>query len=74
MAKRILVVDDEKNQREILETIRMTEMEHLDIRTVTMGINLSDCASRSSRAVIHRCSTARTAHSEPPTAITGLIR
>ncbi|HZS44647.1 MAG TPA: PFL family protein [Blastocatellia bacterium] len=31
-------------QREILETIRMTEMEHLDIRTVTMGINLRDCA------------------------------
>src|SRR5215471_16604636 len=31
-------------QHEILETIRMTEMEHLDIRTVTMGINLRDCA------------------------------
>lgn len=31
-------------QREIIETIRMTEMEHLDIRTVTMGINLRDCA------------------------------
>ncbi len=35
-------------QSEILETIRMTEMEHLDIRTVTLGINLGDCASRSS--------------------------
>lgn len=35
-------------QSEILETIRMTEMEHLDIRTVTLGINLADCASRSS--------------------------
>jgi uncharacterized protein (UPF0210 family) len=31
-------------QHEIIETIRMTEMEHLDIRTVTMGINLQDCA------------------------------
>src|SRR5207247_7475658 len=31
-------------QHEIIETIRMTEMEHLDIRTVTMGINLKDCA------------------------------
>lgn len=28
---------------EILETIRMTEVEHFDIRTVTMGISLLDC-------------------------------
>jgi uncharacterized protein (UPF0210 family) len=38
----------EFTQREILETIRMTEMENLDIRTVTLGVNLADCASRSS--------------------------
>jgi uncharacterized protein (UPF0210 family) len=30
-------------RREILETLRMTELEHFDIRTVTMGINLLDC-------------------------------
>ncbi len=31
---------------EILETLRMIQAEHLDIRTVTMGINLKGCASR----------------------------
>jgi uncharacterized protein (UPF0210 family) len=32
---------------DILETIKMIEEEHLDIRTVTMGISLRDCASDS---------------------------
>src|SRR5256884_6579255 len=32
-------------QAEILQTIAMTEMEHLDIRTVTLGLSLRDCAS-----------------------------
>ncbi len=32
---------------EILETIRMTEVEHFDIRTLTLGISLRDCASHS---------------------------
>lgn len=35
---------------EILETIQMVRMEHLDIRTVTMGISLRDCADRDIRA------------------------
>ncbi|MDT7604458.1 MAG: uncharacterized protein QOF61_2455 [Acidobacteriota bacterium] len=35
----------EYTQAEILQTVRMTEMEHLDVRTVTLGINLRDCAS-----------------------------
>ena len=30
---------------EIIETIHMTEVEHLDIRTVTMGISLRDCSN-----------------------------
>ncbi|MEW6381774.1 MAG: PFL family protein [bacterium] len=32
------------NQSEIVETIRMIESEKLDIRTITMGISLKDCA------------------------------
>ena len=32
------------NQKDILETIKMISEEHLDIRTVTMGISLIDCA------------------------------
>ncbi len=31
------------NFEEILETIKMTEIEHFDIRTVTLGISLRDC-------------------------------
>ncbi|WP_456472309.1 DUF711 family protein [Methanocaldococcus sp.] len=30
---------------EILETIKMIKMENLDIRTVTLGVNLKDCVS-----------------------------
>ena len=31
------------NTNDILETISMIEQEHLDIRTVTIGISLLDC-------------------------------
>ena len=31
------------NRKEILETIHMIENEHLDVRTITMGISLFDC-------------------------------
>jgi uncharacterized protein (UPF0210 family) len=29
---------------EILQTIEMIDQQHLDIRTITMGISLRDCA------------------------------
>lgn len=37
----------EYTQAEILQTVRMTEIEHLDIRTVTLGLSLRDCATDS---------------------------
>jgi len=37
----------EYTQNEILQTLRMTEMEHLDIRTVTLGLSLRDCSADS---------------------------
>ena len=33
----------EYSQAEILQTVAMTEMEHLDVRTVTLGLSLRDC-------------------------------
>lgn len=35
------------NQREILETVQMIGEHHLDVRTITMGLNLLDCVSPS---------------------------
>jgi uncharacterized protein (UPF0210 family) len=32
------------NKNEILQTIEMIDQQHLDIRTITMGISLMDCA------------------------------
>ena len=37
----------EYSQAEILQTVAMTEMEHLDVRTVTLGLSLRDCATDS---------------------------
>lgn len=31
------------NKNDVLETIHMIEREHLDIRTITMGISLLSC-------------------------------
>ena len=35
------------SQKEILSTIDMIDHQHLDVRTITMGISLLDCASDS---------------------------
>jgi uncharacterized protein (UPF0210 family) len=44
----------EYTQAEILQTVRMTEMEHLDIRTVTLGLSLRDCARDSIEGTAER--------------------
>lgn len=43
-----------QNQREILETVRMIEQQHLDIRTITMGISLYDCADADPKAACRK--------------------
>jgi len=39
---------------EILETLRMLELENLDVRTVTLGINILDCRGESFASTIER--------------------
>ncbi|MBQ9663183.1 MAG: PFL family protein [Oscillospiraceae bacterium] len=39
------------NSSEILQTIQMIDQQHLDVRTVTMGVSLLDCADTS----VERC-------------------
>ena len=39
------------NSSDILQTIEMIDQQHLDVRTVTMGISLLDCADTS----VERC-------------------
>ena len=42
------------NSSEILQTIEMIDQQHLDVRTVTMGISLLDCADRDIRTCCSR--------------------
>src|ERR1044072_6774472 len=44
----------EYTQREILQTIAMTEIEHFDVRTVTLGLSLLDCSSDSMDGVAQK--------------------
>ena len=46
----------EYSQSEILQTVAMTEMEHLDVRTVTLGLSLRDCAGDTMSKVAERAS------------------
>ena len=42
------------NRNDILETVNMISQENLDIRTITMGISLRDCASDRRKVVEQR--------------------
>ena len=42
------------NQKEILSTIEMIDQQHLDIRTITMGISLLDCADPDPKAACQK--------------------
>jgi uncharacterized protein (UPF0210 family) len=49
---------------EILQTLRMLQVENLDIRTTTLGINLLDCAGGSVQAVADRIHDKVARHAE----------
>ena len=42
------------NQNEILQTIQMIDQQHLDIRTITMGISLLDCCDPDPKAACRK--------------------
>lgn len=42
------------NQRQIMETIEMIKIHHLDIRTVTLSLSLRDCASSSTKEICNK--------------------
>ena len=42
------------NSNEILDTIHMIDQQHLDVRTITMGISLLDCADPDPRAACRK--------------------
>jgi len=46
----------EYSQAEILQTVAMTEMEHLDVRTVTLGLSLRDCTGETMATVAEKAS------------------
>jgi uncharacterized protein (UPF0210 family) len=54
---------------EILQTLRMLQVEHLDIRTTTLGINLLDCAGGTVQAVADRIYDKVARHAEQLVAV-----
>ena len=42
------------SQHEIMQTIQMIDQQHLDVRTITMGISLLDCADPDPKAACRK--------------------
>ena len=42
------------NSNEILDTIHMIDQQHLDVRTITMGVSLLDCCDPDPRAACEK--------------------
>ena len=42
------------SQHEIMQTIQMIDQQHLDVRTVTMGISLLDCCDSDPKAACRK--------------------
>ena len=40
--------------QKVIDAIDMIDKQHLDIRTITMGISLLDCAERGRRALLRK--------------------
>ena len=45
------------NKFDVLETINMVEKEHLDVRTITMGISLIPCIRESAETTAIACAS-----------------
>jgi len=52
------------NTNDILQTIQMIDHQHLDVRTITMGVNLLDCCDPDPAAACRKISS-----SSPLTAV-----
>ena len=52
------------SRNDILETIRMIDQQHLDIRTITMGISLLSCADSSAERACEKIYDKISRHAE----------
>src|SRR5258706_5191060 len=60
--------------QEILETVRMIELETLDIRTTTLGINLLDCADPDLESACEKVGTKIVHHAKALVAVAASIQ